>query len=91
MGTNSPVVNLRRDARGQRDVTGLQVHTGGLRIGLHDRQERSGGKVRRLVDERVQDLGSLGGSRSRQKTVIVAACRKRGQARCADVGGSARA
>ena len=47
---------VRQDAAGQRDVTGLQLHAGGARVGAHDRQQRRGGQHGRLVRERVDDL-----------------------------------
>ncbi|MDQ1112894.1 hypothetical protein QE418_002342 [Microbacterium testaceum] len=53
----------REDAAGERDVAGLDVDTRLLRDGLHDGQERRGGKCRRLVGVRVDD-GGIGHVRS---------------------------
>ena len=51
------VGELGDHAAGQRDVTGLDVHTGGLRVGGDDRQERVRREQRRLVGVGVDDLG----------------------------------
>ena len=50
------VLERGEDAAGQRDVTGLQLHAGGARVGAHDRQQRRGGQHGGLVRERVDDL-----------------------------------
>ena len=50
------VGELGEDAAGERDVAGLQLHTGARGEALDDREQRVGGQCRRLVDLGPDDL-----------------------------------
>jgi hypothetical protein len=52
-----PLGELRQYPPGERDVAGLDGDAGRFRERLHDRQQRIGRERRRLVRQRVNDLG----------------------------------
>ena len=57
-----PVAERGDDPAGQRDVAGLDVHTGRGGVGLDDRQERVRRQHRRFVGVGVDDLGHARGA-----------------------------